>query len=90
MKNGYSYFGCDPSFRMSSFSAILEAMADTGLSGVAPHFMAAEFDQFELLQSNNERRVREVWMLVHETRKSDIGIRNTCKWIEETFSKIAN
>ncbi len=88
MKNGVSFFGREPSLRMSSFVAILKAMAETGLSGIAPDFMISSFDQFELLQPKYSRRVREVWMLVHETRKNDVGIQNTCKWIEDSFSSL--
>ena len=88
MKNGVSFFGREPSFRVSSFAAILEAMTETGLSGIAPDFMISSFNQFELLQPKYSRRVREVWMLVHETRKNDVGIQNTCNWIEESFSSL--
>lgn len=88
MKNGISYFGREPSYRLSSFGAILQAMTQTGLPGIAPDFMVRPFEQFELLQPKNSRRVREVWMLVHETRKNDVGIRNTCEWIEDSFSNL--
>lgn len=88
MKNGHAHFGCEPALRLSSFSAILKAMHETGLNGIAPQFLADRSGPFELLQPKEERCVREVWMLVHETRKNDLGIRNTCKWIENAFAKM--
>ncbi len=88
MKNGHAHFGCEPALRISSFVGILTAMEETGLSGIAPQFLADACGPYELLQPKEERCIREVWMLVHETRKNDLGIRNTCKWIENSFGAI--
>ena len=85
MKTAHAHFGCEPALRISSFTGILRAMETTGLNGIAPQFLANAFGPFELLQPKQECCVREVWMLVHETRKNDLGIRNTCKWIESAF-----
>ena len=90
MKFGASFFGRPPAFRMSSFSSILNGMERTGLSGIAPHFMAAPFQKLEMLHAPKDACVREVWMLVHETRKADAGVRHTCKWIEESVAKALN
>jgi len=86
MKNALAFYGREPSFRLSSFSSILIAMAETGLSGIAPEFMARNYPQFEQLQTHDDIPVRELWMLVHETRKNESALRNTCKWIEQAFS----
>ena len=89
MKNGKKFFGRDPSLRVSSFEAICNAMHATGLSGIGPNFMADANEEFELLQPKADQRTREIWMLIHETRKGDAGIRNTCKWIEQVFAKLS-
>lgn len=88
MKNGHAHFGCEPALRVSSYLGILKAMKETGLCGIVPQFLADGFGSFELLQPKEERCNREVWMLVHETRKNDLGIRNTCRWIEHSYTKI--
>lgn len=88
MKNGHAHYGREPALRVSSFMEILKGMEETGLNGIAPQFLADAFGPYELQQPKEERCVREVWMLVHETRKNDLGIRNTCKWIENSFAKI--
>jgi DNA-binding transcriptional LysR family regulator len=86
MKNGFEYFNCQPSLRMPSFQSIIYGMQSTGIAGIGPEVMIRKHSNFAPLQPLPEMRVREVWLLFHETRKQDQALRDTCKWIEQAFS----
>lgn len=85
MKNGHAVFGKAPVLRLPSFQAILEAMETTGLAGIAPALMAERRKELQLLQPRSNMRIREVWTVFHETRKNDSAIKETSRWLEESF-----
>ncbi|GGA11527.1 LysR family transcriptional regulator [Neptunicoccus cionae] len=86
MKNGLAVFAREPKLRMSSFQAILQAIRLTGQPGILPEVMAKEAKELELLQPYEEMRLRELWLLYHETRKEDVVLRSTCRWLEQSFA----
>lgn len=88
MKNGRAYFGKSPKLRLSSFRAILQGIAATGLAGIAPQLMASGHEGLHPLQTATNMRVRELWLVYHETRKNDAALRDTCKWIEQAFNHL--
>lgn len=85
MKNGRAFFGKSPALRLSSFRSILQGIEATGFAGIAPQIMAQAHPGLRALQSANNMRVRELWLVYHETRKNDGALRATCKWIEQSF-----
>ncbi|MEM6617962.1 MAG: LysR family transcriptional regulator [Pseudomonadota bacterium] len=85
MKNGLAHYGRAPAARLASFHAILSAAAIWGLGAVAPEFMAAGHAALRSRQDRALMPQREVWMVLHETRKSDQILREVCRWIEQRF-----
>ena len=88
MKNGRAHFGTEPTLRLPSFRAILCGVESTGFAGIAPQIMAQAHSSLRLLQTASNMRMRELWLVFHETRKNDASIRETSKWIERAFSHL--
>lgn len=88
MKNGLSFFGCEPTLRLASFRSIYCAMRETGRPGILPEIMSQTADDLVPLQPQREMRLRELWLLFHESRKEDAVLRSTTKWLEESFAAI--
>ncbi|MDR6265449.1 MULTISPECIES: LysR family transcriptional regulator [Rhodobacterales] len=88
MKNGLSYFNCEPTLRLASFRSIYCAMRETGRPGILPEIMMQTTNDLMPLQPQREMRLRELWLLFHESRKEDAVLRSTTKWLEESFATI--
>ncbi|WP_069299097.1 LysR family transcriptional regulator [Neptunicoccus sediminis] len=89
MKNGLAFFAQEPKLRLSSFQGIMQAIRTTGQPGILPEVMATSAPDLELLQPSEEMRVRELWLLYHETRKEDAVLRSTCRWLEQSFASFS-
>ncbi|PLS20588.1 LysR family transcriptional regulator [Neptunicoccus cionae] len=88
MKNGLAFFSREPKLRTSSFQGILQAIRSTGQPGILPEIMAKDQPDLQCLQPHEEMRLRELWLLYHETRKEDAVLRSTCRWLEDSFASV--
>lgn len=88
MKNGLSFFSCEPTLRLASFRSIYCAMRETGRPGILPEIMMQTTNDLVPLQPQREMRLRELWLLFHESRKDDAVLRSTTKWLEDSFAPI--
>lgn len=82
-----SFFGKEPSIRMTSYPAIAKASLSTGFPGILPTCISSNFIGLNRLPSRgvNCLASRELWFLFHEKRKKDPVVRAASSWVKSIF-----
>lgn len=82
MQLGLNHFGKLPALRVSSFAAAREASIATGLAAVGPAVIMQSGYHLEPLQ-NVTPVLREVWSVIHETRRTNQRLLAARSWIKQ-------
>ena len=90
MRTAQAYFGKPPRYRTDSLHALSSIMQATRLPGLMAEQTAAQDPDLAELDPDLAPQVAEIWMLYHESRRTDPGIRLTADWILQCFQDAAD
>jgi DNA-binding transcriptional LysR family regulator len=81
MRLGHEHFGKPPVVRVSSFAAAREAAAATGLAAIGPCVIMRNGSPLVKIPNSPEVE-REVWSIIHETRRHSQRLSAVREWIK--------
>lgn len=84
MQMALQFFGKPPDLRLPSFVGIRTSAAVLGWAGVGPHSVMLKNQGLVRYQPKLETK-RDVWTVIHETRRDDISIKVVKAWVKECF-----
>lgn len=86
MKMARDFFGCAPTVRTSSYSAAKQAAIDLGYCTIGPDVVMADCPH--LVEAPGGTTVaREIWSVIHESRRHDQNLIATKQWLEGLFAQ---
>ena len=86
MQSCFDTFKCPPKARVENFAAIAALMNATGMAGPLPETMAR--DNPFLTRLDSEPWEGEFWLMYHETRRNDPGMRRVVDWVTKCFQDV--
>lgn len=81
MRLGHEHFGKAPSVRVSCFAAAREAAAATGMAAIGPAVIMRNGSQLVNVPNSPDVE-REVWSVIHETRRHSQRLSAVRDWIK--------
>lgn len=84
MKLGFSIFGVPPSIRVTSYAAAREAAKATGLAAIGPCVVLQQGRHLSRVP-NISPVYRDVWSVIHETRRFSKQLKVTRDWLKEAI-----
>lgn len=87
MQMAQAKYGKEPTIRLDSYPAIAKASLSTGFPGILPTCIASYFQGLRRLETFNKSYQinRELWVVFHEKRHEDCGIRASIAWLQKIF-----
>lgn len=74
-----------PAVRCPSTTTVASAMVSSGFPGVLPSCVARMYPELRPIDSLNAVSDHPIWLVYHETRRSDPKIQSTINWLREIF-----
>lgn len=85
MRDGLDLMGREPFLRCHSFQAILQASLSTGMICILPNDLVTSDCGLVPVDPERPPTIREVWVVFHETRKTDPAVRVFSDWVATCF-----
>ena len=89
MRLGHEHFGKPPMVRVSCFAAAREVAVATGLAVIGPDVVMRSGSQLMKVPSSPHVE-REVWSVIHETRRNSQRLGAVREWIKNTVVETQN
>lgn len=84
-QEGFRRFGRPPSMRVPSFAAIARAADATGFACILPNLTPPRTTNLRVSMNGVNCVSREIWVVFHETRREDQGVRIVIDWLKDSF-----
>lgn len=89
MRHALAYFGHPPTMRASQILPLFQLVQSTRLSAPLPVFLAETDPNMLPLDDRDEPVLLDFWVAFHNSRKTDLAIQETTKWIRDCFRAIS-
>lgn len=86
IEHAFEFFAEPPRMRAHSFLCAAMAARATGLACLLPNKTNETLDSLEVWPGQENCLSRDVWLVYHETRRQDPGLRPVIDWLSGVFS----